>query len=215
MGISSWAKKRLQTWLEIVPPPAEQAIVIQREQTREMEVIRSQLWYNGDANELFQFFHQTETSTGSFWGTSPVTGKIRKIHSGLPAVIADTLAYIVKSDMDDINAPDEWEEVSEKLGFSDLVGQAITDTLVSGDGAFKISVDSELSPYPLVEFVSGDRVEIERRRGIIESITIKTPYVTRSSRYTLYEKYTKGRVESELVDSSGSTVSITFTSSSL
>ena len=208
MGISSWAKKRLQTWLEIVPPPAEQAIVIQREHTREMEVIRSQLWYNGDANELFQFFHQTETNTGSFWGTAPQNSKIRKIHSGLPAVIADTLAYIVKSDMDDINAPDEWEEVSEKLGFSDLVGQAITDTLVSGDGAFKISVDSDLSPYPLVEFVSGDRVEIDRRRGIIESITIKTPYVTRSSRYTLYEKYTKGRVESELVDSSGSTVSM-------
>ena len=78
MGISSWAKKRLQTWLEIVPPPAEQAIVIQREHTREMEVIRSQLWYNGDANELSQFFHQTETNTGSFWGTAPQNSKIRQ-----------------------------------------------------------------------------------------------------------------------------------------
>lgn len=206
MGLSTWAKKRLQTWLEIVPPPAEQAIVIQREHTREMEVIRSQLWYNGDANELSQFFHQTETNTGSFWGTAPQNSKIRKIHSGLPAVIANTLAYIVKSDMDDVKAPPEWDELSEAVKFNDLVGQSIVDTLVSGDGVFKISVDSDLSPYPLVEFVSGDRVEIEQRRGIIEAITIKTPYVTKSSRYTLYERYTKGRVESELVNSSGSTV---------
>lgn len=206
MGLSTWAKKRLQTWLEIVPPPAEQAIVIQREHTREMEVIRSQLWYNGDANELSQFFHQTETNTGSFWGTAPQNSKIRKIHSGLPAVIANTLAYIVKSDMDDVKAPPEWDELAEAVNFNDLVGQSIVDTLVSGDGAFKISADTDLSPYPFVEFVSGDRVEIEQRRGIIEAVVIKTPYSVNSSRYILNERYTKGRVESVLYNSSGQTV---------
>ena len=28
--------------------------------------------------------------------------KLRKIHSGLPAILVDTLAYLVKSDMDDV-----------------------------------------------------------------------------------------------------------------
>ena len=205
MGLGKWVKKKMQTWLEIIPPPVEQAIVIQREHTREMEVLRSQLWYQGDANELFQFFHQTETSTGTFWATSPATSKIRKIHSGLPAVMADTLAYIVKSDIDDIEAPTEWEDISEDINFTELVGQAVCDTLVSGDGAFKISVDTELSEYPIVEFISGDRVDIEQKRGVLESVTFRTMYNVKSMRYELHERYTKGKIETVLLDSSGST----------
>jgi hypothetical protein len=205
MGLGKWVKRKMQTWLEIIPPAAEQAIVIQRDHTRELEVIQSQLWYQGDANELFQFFHQTETNTGSFWATSPATSKIRKIHSGLPAVIADTLAYIVKSDIDDIEAPPEWDEIAAKLNFTELVGQAVCDTLVSGDGAFKISVDTELSPYPIVEFISGDRVDIEQKRGILEAVTFRTVYKAKSMRYELHERYSRGRIETVLFDSSGST----------
>lgn len=204
MGLGKWVKRKMQTWLEIIPPPIEQAIVIQREHTRELEVLRSQLWYQGDANELFQFFHQTETNTGGFWSTSPANSKIRKIHSGLPAVMADTMSYLVKSDMDDIEAPSEWDEVAESIDFSQLVGQAVTDTLVSGDGAFKISIDTDLSPYPIVEFISGDRVDIEQKRGIVEAVTFRTQYNVRSMRYELHEIYTKGRIETVLFDSSGS-----------
>ncbi len=204
MGLGKWAKRKMQTWLEIIPPPIEQAIVIQREHTRELEVLRSQLWYQGDVNELFQFFHQTETNTGGFWSTLPANSKIRKIHSGLPAVMADTMSYIVKSDMDDIEAPAEWDEVAESIDFSQLVGQAVTDTLVSGDGAFKISIDTDLSPYPIVEFISGDRVDIEQKRGIVEAVTFRTQYNVRSMRYELHERYTKGRIETVLFDSSGS-----------
>lgn len=206
MGLGKWVKRKMQAWLEIVPPAVEQAIVIQREHTRELEVLRSQLWYQGDANELFQFFHQTETNTGAFWAVSPASSKIRKIHSGLPAVIADTLAYIVKSDLDGIEAPVEWEDIAEQMNFTELVGQSVCDALVSGDGAFKISVDTELSPYPIVEFVSGDRVDIEQKRGILEAVTFRTPYVVNSSRYELHERYSKGRIETVLLNSSGSSV---------
>lgn len=208
MGLGKWVKRKMQTWLEIIPPSTEQAIVIQREHTRELEVIRSQLWYQGDANELHQFFHQTETNTGAFWAVSPATSKVRKIHSGLPAVMADTLAYIVKSDIDDVEAPPEWEDISEHINFTELVGQAVCDTLVSGDGAFKISVDTDLSPYPIVEFISGDRVEIEQKRGIVEAITFKTLYAVKSMRYELHERYTKGKIETVLFDSSGGEVSL-------
>ena len=203
MGLGKWVKKKMQTWLEIIPPPSEQAIVIQRSHTRELEVLRSQLWYQGDANELFQFFHQTEQNTGSFWGTSPAGSKIRKIHSGLPAVIADTLAYLVKSDMDTPDAPPEWEETAENTGFTDLVGQAVCDTLVSGDGAFKISVDTALSPYPIAEFISGDRVDIDQKRGITESVTFRTMFAAKSARYILHERYSRGRIDTFLTDLSG------------
>lgn len=203
MGLGKWVKKKMQTWLEIIPPPTEQAIVIQREHTREMEVLRSQLWYNGDAGELFQFFHQTETSTGAFWSVSPVTSKVRKIHSGLPAIMANTLAYLVKADLDDVEASPEWEDIEKSIDFAALVGQAVTDTLVSGDGVFKISVDKELSPYPIVEFVSGDRVEIDSHHGVVVGITIHTHYTIKGTHYELQERYTSGRVESVLLDNNG------------
>lgn len=208
MGLGKWVKRKMQTWLEIIPPSTEQAIVIQREHTRELEVIRSQLWYQGDANELHQFFHQTETNTGAFWAVSPATSKVRKIHSGLPAVMADTLAYIVKSDIDDIEAPTEWEDISENINFTELVGQAVCDTLVSGDGAFKISVDTELSEYPIVEFISGDRVDIEQKRGVLEAVTFRTMYTVKSVRYVLHERYSRGMVETTLTDISGNEVSL-------
>lgn len=204
MGLGKWVKRKMQTWLEIIPAPVEQAIVIQREHTRELEVLRSQLWYQGDANELFQFFHQTETNTGSFWATSPASSKIRKIHSGLPAVMANTLAYIVKSDIDEVDAPPEWEDIAEQIGFTELVGQSVCDTLVSGDGAFKISIDPDLSSYPIVEYISGDMVDIEQQRGIVEAVTFRTMYTYRSNRYELHERYSKGRIETVLIDSSGS-----------
>ena len=195
-------RNMVRNWLRITPATG-QSFVIDENKTRETEVFEAQMWYRGDANELFQFFHQLPGIRGSFWSSVPADSSVRKIHSGLPAVIADTLAYIVKSDMDDIEAPDEWDDISDKLGFGDLVGQAIIDTLVSGDGVFKISVDTDLSPYPLVEFVSGDNVEIEQRRGVVEAIVVKTAYTVSSLTYILHERYTKGKVESVLFDSSG------------
>ena len=208
MGLGKWVKRKMQTWLEIIPPSTEQAIVIQREHTRELEVLRSQLWYQGDANELFQFFHQTETNTGAFWATAPATSKIRKIHSGLPAVMADTLAYIVSSDLDGIEAPPEWEEIAQKIDFKKLVGQSVCDGLVSGDGAFKLSIDTELSEYPIVEFVSGDRVELEQQRGVLKAVVFRTAYTVKSTRYILHERYSRGRIETTLTDYSGNEVSL-------
>jgi hypothetical protein len=110
--------------------------------------------------------------------------------------------------MDDIEAPPEWGELEKELNFHELVGQAVTDTLVSGDGAFKISADTELCNYPIVEFVSGDRVDIEQKRGIVEAITFKTRYCVKSMWYELHERYSKGRIDSVLYDSNGSSCSL-------
>ena len=204
MKLGKWVKSKMQAWLEIVPPPSEQAILIQRKHTRELEVIRSQLWYNGDSDELQQFFRNAYSGTGLFWATVPKSEKVRKIHSGIPAIIADTLAYIVKSDLDDIEVNDsEWCEISQKINFTELVGQSVVDTLVSGDGAFKISVDQKISPFPIVEFISGDRVDFESARGVISGVTFRTYYHRNSRKYELRERYSNGMIESRLFDGSG------------
>lgn len=193
----------IQNWLEIMPA-ADQTIVIQEKLPREFETLRSQIWYRGDASELHQFFGQLPFNSGSFWSCAPNTNKVRKIHSGIPAVIVDTLAYIVKSDLDKVKTDsEEWEEISQSIDFLNLTGKAVADTLVDGDGAFKISVDTSLSPYPIVEFVGGDMVDFEISRGILAAVIFKTVFTVKSRKFMLHERYGRGFIESRLYDSSG------------
>ena len=201
--IGSKVKKMIQNWLEIMPA-ADQTIVIQEKLPRELETLRSQIWYRGDASELHQFFGQLPFNSGSFWSCAPNTNKVRKIHSGIPAVIVDTLAYIVKSDLDKVKTDsEEWEEISQSIDFLNLTGKAVADTLVDGDGAFKISVDTSLSPYPIVEFVGGDMVDFEISRGILAAVIFKTVFAVKSRKFMLHERYGRGFIESRLYDSSG------------
>ena len=157
-----WIKEMLQNWLEIVPAQG-QRVRIEENTTFAQEALRNKLWYRGDAAEIEQYYKQTEQygyCTGArFWAAVPETESVRKIHSGLPARIVDTLAYIVKADMEqvdfgeDTQAAGKWEQIEADFDFRALVGKAIRETLVTGDGAFKISVDTDLSDYPIVEFV--------------------------------------------------------------
>ncbi len=196
----------IRNWLNVIPA-SEQTFTLMESTTFDTEVMRSKLWYRGDSDELLQFFSQLNKygQETSFWGSVPINEKIRKIHSGLPAIIADTLAYIVSSDLDtvDVNR-EEWEELEKAVDFQNIVKQSVVDTLVCGDGAFKISVDTDLSPYPIVEFVSADKVEYEQSRGIITAVVFKTIYNVKHKQYILYERYGKGIIESRLFDDNGS-----------
>lgn len=192
----------LRTWLEIQPAP-EYSICISEKTGFYTEVARAQIWYRGDAYELSQFFGQLDLGTSCFWGSVPEREKIRKIHSGLPAVIADTLAYIVKSDMDDIAV--EGERASADLAYicghtdlTELTGQAVAATLVDGDGAFKISVDTAVSDTPIVEFVGADKTEYHYSRGVLEEVVFHSEHSAGARKYHLEERYGRGYIESRL-----------------
>lgn len=200
-------KKVLQEWLNITPATNQSFSIIEKTSFIS-EVLRAQLWYRGDSTELFQFFHTLDSGENSFWGSAPSHEKIRKIHGGLPAIIADTLAYIVYSDMDDIDfgecktGQEAWTEIEEDK-FTPLLGKAIVDTLVDGDGAFKISVDTDISPYPIIEFVGADKIEYNYSRGVLQEVIFKTVYKQKSSLYQLEERYGRGYIESRLYNSNG------------
>lgn len=201
--IGEWVKNKMQTWLEIVPA-ADGTIVLQEKYTRQTEIMRSKLWYRGDADELHQFFKQLGLTSGGFWASAPYGSKVRKIHSGLPAIIADTLAYIVVSDIDDISAEcGEWEDFEHKTDLREKIRSAIVDTLVCGDGAFKICIDTAVSDYPLVEFISGENVDLEQTHGVVSAIVFREYYTHKSKRYELRERYGKGFVETRLYDMNG------------
>lgn len=192
-------REKVKSWLRLTPATG-QSFNIMEHTTRETEIMRAQMWYRGEADELFQFFHQLSVDgiKGSFWGSVPSSSSVRKVHSGIPAIIADTIAYIVKSDVDGIKAPAEFDEMKDKVsktGFIDTVGKAIIDALVEGDGAFRISVTDK--EYPQLEFVGGLRCEFDDEN---DAVTILTQYPHANRVYTLRERYSVGRIESGLFD---------------
>ena len=201
-----------------VQPAMQGSITIQEAYTYETNLIRNKLWYRGEAYELEQFFKNISSdpvNKSRFWCAVPSKDlSMRKIHSGLPAMIIDKLTDIVVSDMDKIQVEDSetlnslWEEISEDNKFNEILSESIQRALVSGDGAFKLSIDKYISKYPIIEFFDGDKVEYVYNRGRLKEIHFKTYYTKKNKKYTLVEIYGSGYIKYKLLDSKDDEVSL-------
>ncbi len=199
-------KNVIRNWLEIQPSVGD-TITIQETNTFEGNCFRNLLWYRGDASELHQYYTQTDDLMGNakFWAAQSTTGiNIRKIHTGLPAMIVDMLADIIVDSFNKIEvkgnneAQTNWEEIAKENDFKETLKQAIIDVFVQCDGAFKISYDTDISKYPIIEFYSGQDVDYEYTRGRITGINFKNKYPKKDTCYTLFEKYSKDGIKYEL-----------------
>lgn len=199
-------------WLGIEPATNSTRILVHEAITHEANVLKNQLWYRGDPVELEQFYKQlaetdvniySTTIKSKFWASVPNGDvRIRKIHSGLPAMIVDTLSDIVVNDlmepeMDEANI-ERWESFCSENNFEELLNEAMMQVFVTGDGAFKINIDTELSNQPLVEFFGADRVDYEYKRGKLQAVVFKTEYCHQQKKYQLQERYGKGTVQYKL-----------------
>lgn len=164
----------------------------------------NKIWYRGDSYELSQLYRQLDDNQYGFWGSVPTAGiEIRKIHTGLPKTMVNILSGVVADDMQDVQfvhlADDElWKDISKENTFDTLVKSAISKVLYTGDGAFKISIDTDISQLPIVEFYEADRIQLVRKRGRITEIIFKTSYTKDTHSYILYEHYGKGYIHYEL-----------------
>ena len=199
-------------WLGIEPAAHDTRILVHEAITHGANVLKNQLWYRGDPSELEQFYKQlAETDAcvystvikNKFWASLPNGNvKVRKIHSGLPAMMVDTLSNIVVNDLLDPEIEeglkDRWAAFLKENEFEDILVDAIQKVLVTGDGAFKINVDTDLSEQPLVEFYGADQVEYEYKRGKLQCLIFKTEYCNKGKKYQLHERYGKGTVQYKL-----------------
>ena len=199
-------KDVVRNWLNIVPAPGD-TITIQETNTFEGNCFRNLLWYRGDASELHQYYTQTDDMMGNakFWASDTTNNlKMRKIHTGLPTMIVDMLADIIVDSFNKItvesnnNAQKNWEDIAEDNDFKETVKQAIIDVFVECDGAFKISYDTNISKYPIIEFYAGTKVEYERTRGRITTVIFNNVYEKEDATYILKERYSKEGIKYEL-----------------
>lgn len=165
------------------------------------------LWYRGDPTELHQYYTQIDDMMGNskFWAAQSTDGvDFRKIHTGLPALIVDMLADIIIDSLNSIDiaknddAQKNWDKIEEDNNFKDTVKQAIIDVFIECDGAFKISYDTDISEYPIIEFYSGHNVEFVYKRGRIVAIIFKTKYKKKNAEYLLKERYDKNGISYRL-----------------
>lgn len=205
MGILNMIRNGLRNFLNI--EEANKTVInINESLSFENNAIKNKVWYRGDSYELDQLYKQIGNSVTkfSFWGASSSPGmEIRKIHTGIPSLIVDKLSSIVITDLHDFefskhNQQEIWRQISQENNFVKQIDRALKDVLVIGDGAFRISFDSQVSTLPIVEWVPGDRLDITYKRGRLHEVIFKTFFVEKQKSYTLIERYGYGYIRSEL-----------------
>lgn len=210
INIKESARGMILSFLGITPA-SDNTVQIKESMTHRTTVLKNRIWYRGDPVEIEQFFKQIaneSVSKARFWAAVPSEGTIRKFHTGLYSDIINKLVDMVLSDLSkiDIEKDEEalaaWEEIAKDNKFAEeVLREAITETLVTGDGVFKFTLDSEVSKYPIIEFISGENVKYNVQRGRLQEVIFETSHKVKEKTYKLVETYGKGFITYKLYES--------------
>lgn len=198
-------KRGLRSWLNITPANPY-AIQIAEVLDFELNAIRNRIWYRGDSNELEQMYQQNPDYADKFkfWASKCTPGmEMRKIHTGLPSLMVRILTAIVLTDMNDFTFDSGaqellWKEIEKKNRFRERLRRVVREVLYIGDGAWKVTLDTMRSEYPILRWYPGDRIELVQEGDDLQEIIFKTPYKDHGKEYVLFEHYGYGYVRSEL-----------------
>lgn len=194
-------KRGIRSWLNVLPANPYQ-IQITEVMDFELNAIRNRIWYRGDGNELEQLYRQSAEFADryKFWASRCTPGmEIRKIHTGLPALMVKVLTAIVLADMNDFNFDSGkqetlWKEIEKRNRFRGKMKQVLREVLYIGDGAWKITANTRKSPYPVMQWYSGDRIEFIYEGDDLQEIVFKTPFKEEGRIYVLNEHYGYGYI---------------------
>jgi len=172
------------------------------EAIRLSNITANRMWYIGDGDELLNWYTNQQTYGWAknpiynrnkrqyFWGRS-VSEMVKRIHSGVPRSIIDTLSNIVGMPM--ITCEDSrLQEIFEINNFDFMLcQQARPMTLVEGDGAFKININPVLCNHPLIEYYEADDWGPLYKSNILIGMYFKSYYKDKNDKdYVLFETRT-------------------------
>lgn len=215
MNLSETIKNKLRSWLFLDKNTNPMSIRVLETMDHETNVFKNRIWYRGDASELHQFYTQYDDMMGNvkFWqSTSSNSVDFRKMHSGLPALIIDTLADITFDDMNEFefnnnDAKEIWENIKKELP-NDFIKESFKEVMYLGDGAIRFVYHPNESKYPIAEFFPADQVDFIYKHGKINKIIFKLPYVINDRDFILKEIHTEYGYTYELENDRGVRVSI-------
>lgn len=205
-------RNKIRSFLKIEPPSVNQ-ITIQQRLDFYTNAVKNRIWYRGSSQEIAELYNQLDVPSTMFWKASSTAGmEIRKIHTGLPSLIVKVIANIIVNDFDGIeiqnlSEQDIWDNIYLKNDGDELLKQCLKDTLIVGDGAFKINFDKDIDEhYPIIEYRSGEYVDFVKKRGRVTEVIFITEYISDRRKYTLKEHYGYGYVKYHLYTENGSEI---------
>lgn len=183
--------------------PSEKYIDVSLKNSHTIDVLESKVWYLGEKDGLIDFYKKINRGDNSFWSTCTDDIDMKLCNTGLIKVVIDKLTDIVMSDMMavKVNAGeyDElYSDIANLMEYDKIYKQGVKDALITGDGAFKISMDNSISPYPILEFYDALNVRYEYKYGILEKIIFIDTFTENGVEYTLEQEYGFGYIRSYL-----------------
>lgn len=173
----------------------------------DMDVVKKQhldecrIWYVGSSDELLNYYTNqsaygfskepvyNRNRANYFWGISPTENNIKRVHSGVPHAIINTLVNVIGTPQISISGYDI-EKLIDGTNFRQIYNQQqMPLTMAEGWGAFKIVVDVEkrMSEYPILQFYEATDVEFVVRSGMTIGIIYKDYYKYKGKDYLLLE----------------------------
>ena len=124
----------------------------------------SETFYNGDTYEITQVIRQIQNINKNNFYKLPSL-HFQRVHSSLNSDVIDTLTNIVLDSfnqitIDDKNYEDLLNEIIKKNTIIENIKTYIKNVLIKGDGGFTISFDFEHDNLPLIDFYTGNEIEL-------------------------------------------------------
>lgn len=167
------------------------------------KVKEATIWYIGNSDELLNYYTAQRTygfadnpifnrnRANYFWAIASGEGAITRIHSGVPHAIVDTLSNVIGTPQI-YTENEELNEIIDKIlkenDFTRLLTQEQRPmTMVQGDGAYKIILDSSISDEPILEYYNYEDVDYTYVGNKLTGIEYRDYYEYEDKNYVLIE----------------------------
>jgi hypothetical protein len=173
------------------------------ENIRRTKIEEYLIWYIGDSDELLNHFtksriiEQAEEPIYSrnkrdyFWTAVSEEEGVKRSHSGIPRAIVETLVNAIGSP----NISSENQELNKRVkdiidenDLLTILNQEQTPmTLVTGHGAFKITIEPELSKKPIITYYDARNVKFENKTRRIVKVKFYDYFTEDNKAYCLVD----------------------------
>jgi len=179
-----WFRDRIRNWLGVQdmsnskkPYDNRLWFINDDDEIRRQKLQEYLIWFSGDSDELLNFYTRgnfrefatepifNRNKKDFFWAISSTEARIKRTHSGVPRAIIETLVNAIgtpKMVSNDIVLQKRIDDIVKDNDLLQIINQEqMPLTLVTGSGAFKINIDTNISKKPIITFYDARNVKFE------------------------------------------------------
>lgn len=182
------------------------------------EVKKNYTWYKGSVVDLCNFYRNVPLPNSfngyantNFWNFCNRDHRLQKVHIPVASMISGYMTSLIFSQMPQYNITARSESAAadleniidmtfEENKIEKLVQRGVQMESYSGALAARISVDTDFSSTPIIQFYPAGDFEIKEKYDRIYEIVFKDIYERGKSVYLLRSTYGRGYIKYKLLD---------------